>query len=134
MESASKHRWQTLLFCMGGAMMFWLLNALNKVYTTDINYPVIFIIDDSKVVFSKIPPPTIRLEVTGGGWKLLRYLIRLNVQPIELPVAQISKKGKIRSENLCPIFAKKLKDLKVRRVLVDEAICVHTLSQKSPIE
>jgi len=86
MESASKHRWQTLLFCMGGAMMFWLLNALNKVYTTDINYPVIFIIDDSKVVFSKIPPPTIRLEVTGGGWKLLRYLIRLNVQPIELPV------------------------------------------------
>jgi len=132
MESASKHRWRTILFCMGGAMMFWLLNALNKVYTTDINYPVVFIIDESKVVFTKVPPPIIRLEVTGGGWKLLRYLLRLNVQPIELPVAQVSRKGQIKGEHLFPIFAKKLKDLKVRRVLVDEVICVHPISQKLP--
>jgi hypothetical protein len=128
MESASKHRWQTILFCMGCAIMFWLLNALNKVYTTDINYPVVFIVGESKVVFAKTPPPTICLEVTGGGWKLLRYLLRFNVQPIELPVAQVSKKGKIKSEYLLPIFSKKLKDLKVRRVLVGEAICVRTLS------
>jgi hypothetical protein len=131
MESASKHKWRTLLFCMGGAIMFWLLNALNKVYTTDINYPVVFIVDKSKVAFAKIPPTTICLEVTGGGWKLLRYLFHLNVQPIELPVAQVSKRGEIKSEYLLPIFNKKLKDLEVRRVLVGEAICVHTLSQKS---
>lgn len=128
MESASKHRWRTILFCMGCAIMFWLLNALNKVYTTDINYPVVFIVGESKVVFSKTPPPTICLEVTGGGWKLLRYLLRFNVQPIELIVAQVSKKGKIKSEYLLPIFSKKLKDLKVRRVLVGEAICVRTPS------
>jgi hypothetical protein len=110
--------------------MFWVLNALNKVYTTDINYPVSFIVDESKVVLAKEPPSTIRLEVTGSGWRLLRYLLRLHVQPIELPVAQISKKGQIKGEYLWPIFNKRLKDLKVRRVLMGESLCVHKLSQK----
>jgi hypothetical protein len=130
--SARKHRWQTIFFCIGGAMVFWLLNALNKVYTTDINYPVSFIIDESKVAFAKEPPVAIRLEVTGGGWRLLRYLLRLHVQPIELPVAKVSKRGQIKSEYLWPIFNKRLKDLKVRRVLMSESLCVHTLSPKPP--
>jgi hypothetical protein len=131
-ESARKHRWQTIFFCIVGAMMFWLLNALNKVYTTDINYPVSFVIDESKVALSKEPPSTIRLEVTGGGWRLLRYLLRFHVQPIDLPVAQISKKGQIKGEYLWPIFNKRLKDLKVRRVLMGEPLYVHKLSQKPP--
>jgi hypothetical protein len=130
--SARKHRWQTVLVCIFGAMVFWRLNALNKVYTTDMNYPVAFIIDESKVAFTKVPPSTIRLEVTGGGWSLLRYLLSLHVQPIELPVAQVSKRGNIKSEYLWPIFNKRLKDLKVRSVLMDEALCVHTLLPKPP--
>ena len=130
--SARKHRWKTIFFCMGGAMVFWLLNALNKVYTTDISYPVSFTIDESKVAFAKEPPSAIRLEVTGGGWRLLRYLLRLHVQPIELPVAQVSKKGQIKGEYLWPIFNKRLKDLKVRRVLMGEALYVRTVSPKSP--
>jgi hypothetical protein len=132
MEPASKHRWQTVFFCMGGAVMFWLLNALNKVYTTDINHPVVFIIDESEMVFAKVPPSSIRLEVTGGGWKLLRYLLRLYVQPIELPVAQVAKQGQIKNEYLWAIFNKRLKDLKVRRVLIGEVICVQKPSKKPP--
>ena len=134
MDSASKYRWQTILFCMGGAMVFWLLNALNKVYTTDIDHPVVFVIDESKVVFTKVPPSTLCLEVTGGGWKLLKYLLHLHVQPIELSIDKVSERGQIRSEHLCPIVAKKLKDLKVHKVLMQKPLCVHTPSQTSPTD
>lgn len=132
MASASKHRWRTILFCMGGAAVFWLLNALNKVYTTEINYPVHFVIDESKVAFTKVPPPSVSLEVTGGGWRLLRYLLHVDVPPIKLLVAQVTSKGHIRSEYLRSLFDRKLKDLKVHSVLLDDTPSVHTLPQKLP--
>lgn len=132
MASASKHRWRTIFLCMVGAVVFWLLNALNKEYTTEIDYPVLFVVDKSGEVFAKIPPATLHLEVTGSGWRLLRYLLRLGVQPVELPFAKVAKRGQIKSERLYPLFAKKLKDLKVRRVILDESIDVRTISPKPP--
>lgn len=132
MVLASKHKWRTFFLCIVGAIVFWLLNALNKVYTTEIDYPVSFVINKSQeVAFAKAPSSSIRLEVTGSGWKLLRYLLRLNVPPVELTAAQISKRGRIRRERLCSIFAKKLKDVEVQGVLLDEALHLHTPSQKS---
>ena len=116
--------------CIGGATVFWLLNNLNKVHTAEINYPISFVIDESKMVFATTPPPTIRLEVTGGGWRLLQYLLRFNVQSIQLPVAHVAKHGHIRSEYLYPIFAQRLKDLKVHRVLMDTPLDVHAPSPK----
>ena len=117
---------------MGGAVVFWLLNALNKVYTTEIDYPVSWILDESNVVLDKVPPSTLRLEVTGSGWKLLRCLLRIDVQPVELPVAKVSKKGQIRIERLYPFFTKRLKELKVHRVSMEETIYVHTISSNLP--
>ena len=133
MASASKHQWRTILCCIGGATVFWLLNALNKVYTTEINYPVHFVLDEPKVAFAKVPPSRVPLEVTGGGRSLLRYLLHLNVQPIELPVAQVASKGRIRSEYLRALFDTRIKDLEVHSVLLDEVPAVHTLPQNSPI-
>jgi len=131
MVPASKHRWRTFFLCIGAAVLFWLLNALNKVHTTEVDYPVSFVTDESGVTLAKILPSTVRLEVTGSGWRLLRYLLRLNVQPVQLPVAKISKRGQIRRERLCSIFAKKLKDVEVRSVLLDKVLYVHTPSPKS---
>ncbi len=129
MPTTSKHQWRTILLCIGGATLFWLINALNKVYTTEINYPVHFVIDESKVAFTKAPPASIALEVTGGGWKLLRYLLHLDVQPIELPVAKVASKGSIKREYLRSFFDQRIKDLKVHSVLLDAAPPVHTLPQ-----
>jgi len=134
MLSASKHRWRTICLCVSGAIVFWLLNALNKVYTTEIDYPVSLIIDESKVAFEQVPPSTMCIEVTGVGWRLLRYLLRLDVQPVEIPVDKISQKGKIKSEYFHLFFAKRLKDLKVRRVLLEETLYVHAISSPLPLK
>jgi hypothetical protein len=130
MVSARRHRWRTFCLCVGGAVVFWLLNALNKVYTTEINYPVSFIVDESEGSFAKRPPSTLRIEVTGGGWKLLKYVFRLNAQPVQLSVSQVSRGGRIRKDRLCAVFSKRFKDVEVHGVLLDEALYTHKPSQK----
>jgi hypothetical protein len=134
MVSASKHRWRTFCLCVGGAVVFWLLNALNKVYKTEINYPVSFTIDESGVSFAKELPSTLRLEVTGSGWKLLRYVVHLNVPPVQLPVSQVVRGGKIRKDRLYSIFAKRLKDVEVHGVLLDEALYTRKPPQKEALK
>lgn len=130
MVLARKPKWRTTFLCIGGAVVFWMLNALDKVYTTNISCPVVFVMDESRLSFVKVPPSTMHLEVSGRGWSLLRYLLHLNVQSVELPVTQISKRGRIESETLRLVFDASLKDLKVRRVLIDEAMHLHVPSQK----
>jgi hypothetical protein len=130
MVSAGKSRWRTFCLCIGGAIVFWLLNALNKVYTTEIDYPVSFIMDGSKVPLTQALPSTLRLEVTGSGWKLLRYVLRLNAQPVQLPVSQFLRGGRARNDRLCSVFAKRFKDVEVHGVLLDETLYTHKPSPK----
>jgi len=119
MISTNEYRWHLLLFCVSGATVFWLFNALNKEYTTEIECPVQFAIDESKVEFVEPPPRTLPLEVTGGGWKLVRYLIYLEMYPVELPIAKVTRRGLIRKEQLRNTLDKTLKDLRVDKVLID---------------
>jgi hypothetical protein len=130
MVSASRYQWRTFCLCIGGAVVFWLLNALNKVYMTEINYPVSFTMDGSRVSFAQELPSTLRLEVTGSGWKLLRYVFRCNAQPVQLPVSQVVRGGRIRNDRLCSIFSKRFKDIEVHSVLLDEALYTHKPSPK----
>ena len=125
------YRFQTIIFCIGGATTFWFLNALNKVYTTYINHPVVFITGDVKEEGSPVALPTLSLEVTGGGWQLLRYLLRFNVKPIELSVVQIPEHKEMQKEYLYHIATKEIKDLRVHDVWINGALRVHTPSQES---
>ena len=131
MASGSKQRWRTILFCIVGATVFWLLNALNKVYTTEISYPVHLVVNKSKEAFTKEPPTSLTLEVTGSGWSLLRYLLQFKRKPAELTMGQVVRRGRIRNDYLRSFFDKKLKALKVNRVLLDEVPHTHTPSSRS---
>ncbi len=127
----NKDRWRVILLCVSGAVVFWLFNALNKEYTTEVNYPVHFVVNDTQEIFTEEPPHKIPLEVTGGGWNLLKYLLQLNLQPVELPVEKVSKKGLVSQEKLYAIFVKHLKDLKVNKVLID-SLYVYTQPKALP--
>lgn len=124
-------RWNAILLCLGSAMTFWLFNALNKDYTTAINYPVHFVINESKHVFTEAPPSSIPLEVTGGGWNLLRYLLHISVKPAELPVAKVARRGRVSRQRLYNLLKKHIKDLKVNRVLLD-MMEIHTKPKTTP--
>ena len=98
--AATHSQWRVILLCCSGAVVFWLFNALNKDYTTVIDYPVHFVMDETQWTFTEAPPKHIPLEVTGGGWNLLRYLLHLYVKPVDLPVAKVARRGLVRPQRL----------------------------------
>ena len=124
-------KWRVMLLCFSSALTFWLFHALNKDYTTTINYPIHFVIDESKRVFVEEPPQTIPLEVTSGGWKLLRYMLKLYVKPIDLPVAKVARRGRISPQRLYVFLTHHLKDVKVNRIMLDT---LDVRTQPKPIE
>ena len=119
MATMTHSRWRAIALCMGFAAIFWLFNALNKDYTTTINYPIRFIADNTKQAFIEAPPSKISLEVTGRGWNLLRYLLHVNVIPVEIPVAKVVRRGQISRERVYILLTQHLKDLKVNQVMTD---------------
>ena len=119
------HRWRAIFLCVSSAVTFWIFNALNKEYTTTINYPVRFVVDETKRTFTEKPPQSIPLEVTGGGWILLRYLLHIYVKPAELPVVKVARRGRVSRQRLYTLLKRHVKDLKVNRITGD-MLEVHT--------
>jgi len=77
---------KVVLLCVIGATTFWFFNALNKNYTTDMRYPVVFEYDsDSSVLVRKLPE-FIEINVSGGGWELLRTTIWFNRNSLIIPI------------------------------------------------
>lgn len=79
--------WKVIILCLLGATTFWFFNALNKSYTTSINYPVSFGFDRSQYIPLSKLPEQIQINVTGGGWDLLRRASWFNIKPLEIPLA-----------------------------------------------
>jgi YbbR domain-containing protein len=69
-----------------GTTTFWFLNALNKEYTTDLRYPVTFNYDNDSAVLVKDFPEYIEVNVSGGGWELLRKTIWFNKNSLVIPI------------------------------------------------
>lgn len=72
--------------CVIIASILWLLNALNKDYTSEISYPVKYTdLPKGKYVVSDLPEH-ITLEVKAKGFSLLGYQISTSFQPITFAV------------------------------------------------
>ncbi len=63
---------KVVFLCVVGATIIWLFNALNKNYTTVITCPVDYKYDQPGLVVVTAPPDRIKVNVSAGGWNLLR--------------------------------------------------------------
>lgn len=58
--------------CLLAAGLFWQMNALNKTYTTRLDYPLAWHYDTARYVPMRPLPASLPVTVTGEGWRLLR--------------------------------------------------------------
>ena len=70
--------------CVLAAGLFWQMNALNKTYTTELDYPLAWRYDTSRYVPLQPLPARVPVTVTGQGWRLLRCNLQVGVRPAEL--------------------------------------------------
>lgn len=111
--------WQVFFSSLMLASVFWVLSALNKVYTARIHYPVKFDYNHDSLVAVREMPKEIPVNVTGGGWELLKKTISTNVAPIEIRLQNPVQTEFLTGSNLLPDFSEQLDGLNVNYVATD---------------
>ncbi|QIX61475.1 hypothetical protein HER32_09915 [Hymenobacter sp. BT18] len=111
--------WRAITACFLAASTFWLLNALNKVYTTRITYPLEWRYDARRYVPVQPLPREVAVNVTGRGWKLLRRSLMLDVRPAEIQLERLPSTRFVAAQQMRPSLLAAMEGLQLNYVLTD---------------
>jgi hypothetical protein len=106
-----------MVLCLIAATIFWFFNALNKNYSTNINFPLEFEYDKETYIAVSPLPTQVRINVTGIGWDLFRRSAGLKVPPLVIPLDRPSDVKKIVPAPA--LFAHQLERFDINFVLSD---------------
>ena len=76
--------YRAITACLLAAGLFWQMNALNKTYTTRLNFPLAWHYDSAHYVPLRPLPAALPVTVTGQGWRLLRANLGWGTHPADL--------------------------------------------------
>ena len=112
--------YKIVALCVAGATIFWFFSALNKPnYTTRIQYPIAFSYNtDSTYLLSSLPED-ITLEISGGGWDLLRKTLVFNEPPLEIPLDDPTQTKFIPSQSLANRIRRNLAGVALNAIVTD---------------
>jgi hypothetical protein len=86
--SRKDEKFKAVVVCILISTTFWFFSALNKTdYTTQIDYPVKFIFDESQYMTTTDLPDKVRIEVTGGGWDLMTRSFGFGMEAVQINLA-----------------------------------------------
>lgn len=89
--SRKDEKFKAVVVCILISTTFWFFSALNKTdYTTQIEYPVEFIFDESQYMPTSDLPEKVRIEVTGGGWDLMTRSFGFGMEAVQINLADPS--------------------------------------------
>ena len=111
--------WRAVAACFLAASTFWLLNALNKTYTTRITYPVVWQYDARRYVPLSPLPTEVAVNVTGRGWKLLRKNLMIDVKPAEVRLGRLPATRFVTGTALRPALQASMEGLQFNYILTD---------------
>ncbi len=115
----NQRNWKAVVLCVFTATVFWFFNALNKTYTTNINFPLSFNFDRDNFIPVEGLPQFVRLNVTGNGWELFKRSTGVKMNPLEIPLERPSETKKIVGNGLNYAFSNQLTNLEINHVLSD---------------
>jgi hypothetical protein len=107
--------------CLLAATFFWLMNILNKrEYSMSLQYPVQFIYNSNDYIPVQPLPQTVKVNVTGNGWKLLqKSWLSFNSSPVPYVVKNPLSATIVNSSALLDEIAESMPDLRVNHVVAD---------------
>jgi|SRR5687768_12293440 hypothetical protein len=114
-----RRNWKAVALCIFAATVFWLFNALNKSYTTNINLPLTFDYDQDSYIAVRPLPEFVRFNVTGVGWNLFRRSAGVKVPPLVVPLPQPAEIKKIVGSTLPALVVNQPEGFAINFVLTD---------------
>jgi hypothetical protein len=119
-NSSSGESWKVILFCLFIATTFWFFNALNKAdYSTRLAFPIEISFNDELYMAVKEPPKELRVDVSGGGWDLLRRSLGFDLAPIKIALDNPSNISFLLGDNFTSQITDRLSELRVNFVVDD---------------
>lgn len=128
--SKTFNNWKVVLLSVIGATTFWFFNALNKDYDARISYPIEFEFEEENVVIMRPLASTIVVDVSSGGWNLLRKTFWFNVSPITIELDNPTEIGFYTRASLLPIVTDQLGELRIN-YLVSDTVFIDIQEKKS---
>jgi hypothetical protein len=115
----NRRNWRAVVLCVFTATVFWFFNALNKIYTTNISFPLAFDYDSDNFIPVEGLPSNVRLNVTGNGWELFKRSTGVKKDPLQIPLERPGDVKKIVGSGLKFSFTNQLNGLEINHVLSD---------------
>lgn len=114
-----KDNWKVVVLSILGATTFWFFNAMNKSYDTRVDYPLSYTFAEDSVVVMKPLAKQIKIDVTSGGWNLIRKTLRINATPINIPLDNPTEIKFLTRASLIPMISDQLDGLRLIYVVTD---------------
>ena len=112
-------QWKVVILAFAVAATFWLFNSLNKEYTTSLNYPVAFVYNQDSLISVRSLPSSIDLDVTGGGWSLLRKEPIFSPDPVKIDLSNPVGVRHLSWSQVLPSIKSQIEELSINRVFQD---------------
>lgn len=101
------------------AAVFWFFNALNKDYDATVGYPINWEFDPEEYIVVDELPNTIRINVNGLGWNLVRASLGLKVNPVTIQLTNPASNKKLPGVSLTNRVDDDLEELQLNYILDD---------------
>lgn len=108
-----------MALCFITAAIFWLFNALNKEYSTNIRFPLHFEFDQNQFAPARTLPQTILINVNGSGWDLFRKYFGVKVPMLTINLERPTETKKIVGASLPPMLASQMGSIKINHIVLD---------------
>jgi hypothetical protein len=118
--SPPKTDYKAITICLLAAIIFWIMNALNKDgYSYRIPFPLQISYNDSLYIPTQPLPEKISVNVSGNGWNLLRKAFALDIKPIKYSVSKPLKTKFLNTGSLTDSISEYIKNVKVNYIVAD---------------
>ena len=106
-----------LVLSLLSASSFWLLNALNKRYTTQLSLPLRLEYENEGLVTVRAAPKSLRLNLTGVGWDIIGRSDWLGASsPLKLSLAEPTFVKNFPKKVLFSTFSEQLRPLRLNYI------------------
>lgn len=113
------NNWRAILLSAVAATTFWFFNALNKNYNTRLNYPLEFSFKRDSVVVVNPLPDVIVVDVSGGGWNLMRKTFLFSATPVLIELDNPTEIKFFTRASLLPLITEQLGGISLDFVVTD---------------
>lgn len=115
----NRTNWKAVALCFITASIFWLFNALNKTYSTNIRFPLQFEFDRSKFAPVGQLPQSLLINVKGTGWDLFRKYFGVKVPTLTLEIERPAETRKILASTLPVRLQAQMGSTQINHIVLD---------------